>query len=452
MWTRRRSDPSETPKPGATIAGKYRVERVLGEGGMGLVLAARHTRLDETVAIKMLRPDVLRSRDEVQRFLREGRACSKLKSEHVVRILDLGEADGEVPFLVMEQLEGRDLAALLRGRGPLDVATTLTVVLEACEAVAEAHALGIIHRDLKPANLFLARAANGGTKVKVLDFGISKILEEAAQGDLSLTATRTLMGSPLYMAPELMRSARAADPRSDVWALGCILYELLTGTTPWQGETITELCVRVLEETPRPITSFRADVPQALEAVVARCLAKKPEDRYQSVMEAATQLAALAGDPGRAQLVAIERVVHAAELRQRDRASGPISGERTWESEPGAGTLRGFGTTFHLRPPRARAAMGIAAVLTVALAAGLAFSLLGREQAGQNAAAQPTEPLSLPNLATLPAPSPSPSTSVAGDGSAKGVTGTPPAAPKFKPAQKATVHAPKSSPYFDDPN
>jgi len=464
MWPRRRQEPSAIPTPGDLIAGKYRVERVLGVGGMGYVLAARHTKLDELVAIKMLRGDVLRSHDDVARFLREGRACSKLKSEHVVRILDLGEVDGAIPYLVMEQLEGRDLAAVLRDHGTLSVPQTIECVLEACEAVAEAHALGIIHRDLKPANLFLARTPRGVGSVKVLDFGISKIIEEAADGDLSLTATRTLMGSPLYMAPEVMRSARAADLRSDIWALGCILYELLTGVTPWQGETVTELCVRVLEETPRPIARFRDDVPEGLEAVVLRCLAKRPEDRFQTVLDLSTALASFAGKNGADRLLGIERVVLAAEERQRrGRAAGSLplastdrtAAENAETVSAGEGTLRAFGTTKHVGGRRSRAvALVIAGVLTLgALALILVLGRGGREHSATSAAAP--GPLPLPSVSTSPTASASAKTTVSASASEDLVEIKPSAKPTAKPTKpgtKATGHPTKSSPYFDDPN
>jgi eukaryotic-like serine/threonine-protein kinase len=442
MWPWRR-DPAATPKTGDVLAGKYRVEKVIGVGGMGVVVAARHTKLDESVALKLLRPHVMRSRDEVARFLREGRACSKLKTEHVVRILDLGELDGEVPYLVMELLEGRDLAAVLRDHGALTVPQAIDSVLEACEAVAEAHALGIVHRDLKPANLFLARNNNGSATVKVLDFGISKLHDEA---DLSLTKTTALMGSPLYMAPEVMRSARDADARSDVWALGCILYELLTGYTPFQGETVTELCARVLEETPRAMHRFRDDVPPGLEAVILRCLSKKPEDRFPNILELATALASFSGRKGAEQLEKIERVVRAAEDRQRKhRLSGSTSSSSLSTSieDTGENTLRGWGTTRGGAAGNRRvAAIVVAAAVVVSVMFGAIFFL----SRGSQPAAPAAQPSPLPSITAESAPSasvsakPSASATTAPSSKTKAI--------KVKPAGKA----PPTSPYFDDPN
>jgi eukaryotic-like serine/threonine-protein kinase len=444
MWPFRR-DPGAVPRPGEILAGKYRVEKVIGVGGMGVVVAARHTKLDEPVALKLLRPHGLRSRDDVARFLREGRACSKLKSEHVVRIIDLGELSGEVPYLVMELLEGRDLAAVLRDHGPLTVPQAIDSVLEACEAVAEAHALGIVHRDLKPANLFLARVPGGSSCVKVLDFGISKLHDDA---DLSLTTTRALMGSPLYMAPEVMRSARDADARSDVWALGCILYELLTGYTPFQGETVTELCARVLEETPRAMIRFRDDVPPGLEAVILRCLAKNPNDRFPNISELATALASFSGRKGAEQLEAIDRVLRAAEERQRrGRLSGATSSTSLSSSvnDTGDSTLRGWGTTGGAAVGNRRVAAIVLAAAFVVTTMFVAIFLLTRTAPGPaKGAAAPPPPL--PSLSTEPATAPAPSISASAKPSAS-------TSSKSKPIKaKPTGKPPPASPYFDDPN
>jgi eukaryotic-like serine/threonine-protein kinase len=272
------------------LAGKYRVERVLGAGGMGIVVAARHVELDQLVAIKFVREEAIASEDAVQRFLREARAAVRLKSEHVARVLDVGKLESGAPYMVMEFLEGSDLGKILSERGPLPADSAADWILQACEAVAEAHAAGIVHRDLKPENLFLARTVGGGQKIKVLDFGVSKAIG-GASGEMSgLTRTRAMLGSPLYMAPEQMRSSRDVDPRADVWALGVVLFQLLTQRWPFEAETMPELCLKVVTEPPIPLGSIRPDVPAGIGAVIERCLEKDLRKRLANAAELASAL------------------------------------------------------------------------------------------------------------------------------------------------------------------
>lgn len=277
-------------QPGDIIGGKYRVDRVLGTGGMGVVVAATHTDLDQQVALKFILPEALAGKDAVERFMREARSVAKLKSEHVARVYDVGRDAHRNPFMVLELLEGVDLAKLSRQRGPLAVADSVEFVLQACEALVEAHAAGIIHRDLKPQNLFIGRRLNGMPLVKVLDFGIAKPVGAAAVGQMALTDSQAIMGSPLYMAPEHMRSARSADTRSDIWSLGVILFELLGGQVPFDGETVTEVCIRVVNESPPSLLSLRPGLDPNLTAIVMRCLEKDPSARWQTVAELATAL------------------------------------------------------------------------------------------------------------------------------------------------------------------
>ena len=213
-------------KLGEMLAGKYRVERVLGAGGMGVVVLARHVQLDQLVALKFLLAQSLTNPKVVARFEREARAVVKLKSEHVARVLDVGTMEAGAPYIVMEYLEGEDLSQTVERRGPLPVAEAVDYLLQACEALAEAHGMGIVHRDLKPGNLFLTRRVDGKSLVKVLDFGISKL--EGGREDLALTQPAEVVGSPKYMSPEQLRASRLADARSDIWSLGVILYELIT--------------------------------------------------------------------------------------------------------------------------------------------------------------------------------------------------------------------------------
>jgi len=307
--------------PGDVIAGKYAVERILGSGGMGVVVAAHHVHLDERVAIKFLFAELARQGGEpVARFLREGRAAAKIRSEHVARVTDVGALEGGAPYLVMEYLEGQDLQRLVEETGPLPSDDAVDYVLQACEAIAEAHSIGIVHRDLKPANLFLTRRADGSPCVKVLDFGISKMREAGARADM--TKTRATLGSPLYMSPEQLVSTGDVDARADQWSLGVILFELLTACLPFEAETMPQLVAQVLQQPPRPLRALRPDVPVALDAAVARCLQKVPEARYRNIGELAAALEPVA--PARAH-VSVQRVARLFATR----TSMPDSGGTT---------------------------------------------------------------------------------------------------------------------------
>jgi serine/threonine-protein kinase len=287
--------PTGLPPVGTLVGGKYLLERYIAEGGMGVIAVGRHVELDEPVALKFLKPDIVsadRTGTVASRFVREARATIKIRSEHVPRIFDVTTLDAGVPFIVMEFLVGEDLDKRLERDGPLPIVFVVDLLLQALEALAAAHALGMVHRDLKPANLFVATRLDGTTCVKVLDFGIAKLVDRnGAGGDHGLTGTNTSMGSPRYMSPEQMRSARDVDARADIWAIGTTIYELLTGVAPFEGETLTQVCAAILQDEPESILRRRPDVPRELEAVVRRCLSKRPADRYGDVAEFAAALA-----------------------------------------------------------------------------------------------------------------------------------------------------------------
>ncbi|MCC6648600.1 MAG: serine/threonine protein kinase [Polyangiaceae bacterium] len=360
-------------KEGETFLGKYLVERVLGMGGMGVVVAARHLQLDERVAVKFV---LHQTGDSVERFIREARATVRLKSEHVARVHDVGTTEGGAPYLVMEFLEGQDLSQLLEDRGRLSVGDVVDFVLQACEAVAEAHASGIVHRDLKPQNLFLAKGLGGHPTVKVLDFGISKASNVVSS---QLTQTTSVMGSPMYMSPEQMRSAKKAVPQSDVWALGVVMQELLTGRTPFEADTVTELALKVTTEAPRPVTEDRADVPVELREIIARCLEKDPTRRYAHAAELASALEPLASP-------ASQISAHRARLLLGGAPStlvstGPRSFEATVVSDTSrisASTGGGAGTlspAASLSPPRGASRWPLV-VGGLALAAAVAIAIV----------------------------------------------------------------------------
>jgi serine/threonine-protein kinase len=288
------------PKLGDVIADKYRIERALGEGGMGVVLAARHLELAKTVALKVLRPELSDDADAKRRFAREAKAAASLKSAHSTRIFDVDRLDDGRPFLVMEYLDGCDLATKLERDGPLPVEDAVDYLLQACDALAEAHRLGIIHRDLKPHNLFLTRVSGGRDVVKVLDFGLAKSIDTAAKRldeDASMTGTNVMLGSPFFMSPEQAGSGRKIDVRSDVWSLGATLYHLVSGTPPFVAPTLYLLCARILREDFRPIQTRVPDAPPELEHVLRRCMNRDPDARYASIDELAKALTRVLGPP-----------------------------------------------------------------------------------------------------------------------------------------------------------
>ncbi len=406
---------------GAVLAGKYRVERVIGQGGMGVVVEARHVALDERVALKFLLPEFASHPDAAARFLREARAAVKIRGEHVARVSDVGTLENGSPYMVMEFLEGQDLSQLLEQQRVLGVEDAIDFVVQACDALAEAHAHGIVHRDIKPANLFLARRMDGSPLVKVLDFGISKVMN--AGGVENLTRTTATMGSALYMSPEQIQAARSVDHRTDIYALGITLYELLTGQQPFLADTFPQLCVMIATADPTPLRSVRPDLPEDFAAVVQRAFARSRDERYQTVGEMVVALAPWA--PARSQPI-IERVarttgaVAPTAAVPAMNAAGTYAGADTRAPQPG-------GTTdlSSAAPPRSssRAGLwvGLAAALVVVVGGAVALvvrshAAAGGAAAGSSADVTSAAPVSLAPPAPAsagPAATPEPSASAA---------------------------------------
>lgn len=296
------------PGPGDTIAGKYVVEAERGRGGLAVVFSAIQSELDRRVAIKVLLPEWAHDPEVVERFVREGRAATRIKSEHVVHVFDVGTLPNGAPYLVLEYLEGHNLDEVLRSWGPLPIPTAIDWLLQAAEAIAEAHAHGIVHRDLKPANLFLTQHADGTACIKVIDFGLSKVTSPSLMAPTDgLTRTTDVIGSPHYMAPEQLRSTHQADARADLWALGVVLYEFLAGKPPFWGGTLPELFATVLTQPVPPLSAARANVPPAVEQAILRCLQKDPDARFACIADLARALAPYGTRHARASFDRIDR-------------------------------------------------------------------------------------------------------------------------------------------------
>ena len=430
-------------QPGDVLAGKYRVEHVLGIGGVGVVVAATHLELGERVAIKFLLPAALKQPETVSRFAREARAAVRIKSEHVARVTDVGSLETGAPYMVMEYLEGFDLGQIARQRGPLPVEEAVDYVLQACEAVAEAHGLGIVHRDLKPSNLFVSRRADGSTVVKVLDFGISKLVSRGGSlPEASVTHTATVIGSPLYMSPEQMESTRDVDERSDIWSLGTILYELVAGACPFDADTMPQLCARILRSPPTPLLGYRPDAPPVLQQVIECCLEKDPKRRYANVAELAIALGPLAPRRALLSIQRIVRVIQAAGLTtvelqpppsdpgsSRFGAATPHSAKTPMTGRAPQHTDASWGETRRdiPRPRRSRDVLAAAALGCVLLGGGVvAFAMNGR-----------VEPAPLTALA-------GPSFELVAQAVARNAA-VPTAAPSSEPAPSATPSAEPSS-------
>lgn len=421
--------------PGETLAGKYRVERVLGRGGMGIVVAARHLELDERVAIKFL----LRRDDPVavERFVREARTAAKVKSEHVCRVYDVARLATGEPYLVMEYLDGIDLSNRLRAEGRLPIADVARWMIELCAALADAHALGIVHRDLKPANVFLAKRADATFTVKVLDFGISKL--PSSEG---MTSTTAVIGTPIYMSPEQVASSRDVDHRSDIWSLGVIMYELVSGRPPFAGDSLIQLSVKIREADLPPLESG----DRRFDAIVARCLAKERDARWSSVQELAAVLAPFAGEPPSTDLARrasraptalsppeLALAVTALDERGAPRADADGHAQRTLEPLSHAKAS----DPAHTKPwPRMTLTVGVVLVASLGL---VGVKVTGGEPAAPPMAADPppasTSAADPPPASTsandvLPAEPPSASAPVAS---------TSPAPPPAKPCATKTV-------------
>jgi serine/threonine protein kinase len=301
VTTTSRTDAGEPFTPpfqiGEIVGGKYEILNVIGVGSIGFVVSAKRIDLGDEVALKFLRPEYLFNGELVSRFAREARIAVSIRSEHIVRVFDVGVTDTGAPFMVMERLDGRDLGRVLQDTGRLASPVAVDYVLHVCEALATAHAKGIVHRDVKPENLFLSRL-HGTDIIKVLDFGVSKVALTGSPLDNAapLVRTATPLGSPLYMSPEQVRACPDVDARADIWGVGCVLYELVVGAPAFDAPSLMQICALILESDPLPPKAIHPAVAADLLRVIERCLQKDPAHRFQSAADLATALAPFAAD------------------------------------------------------------------------------------------------------------------------------------------------------------
>ncbi len=366
----------EDPLIGCELAGAYRVAQVLGEGAMGRLYEAEHLRLDRRFAIKVLHQPLAQRDDMRARFDREARVMSRIKSDHVVDVIDVTAAPDGRMCLVTELLEGVDLERLLETRGGrLPVAEAVSLTRQCLRGLSAAHALGIVHRDLKPSNLFLAREASGRATLKVLDFGVAK-----NSGEADLTAAGTIMGTPAYMAPEQARGARFADARSDLYAVGAVLYRLLTGRAPYDEEDVHGTLIRLMQEAPVRPSALERSIPAGLEAIMERAMARDPAERFQSAAELDAALAVFDS----AQQEALTDVsgpsgaesAQAATLSRRARLVRPLAVATTGLLALAAGTLTSALLALFVNAFEPRAPLGKSSLWLVLIGGGASFILV----------------------------------------------------------------------------
>jgi eukaryotic-like serine/threonine-protein kinase len=289
----RRVPPSRYPpvaplQAGELIQSRYRLQRLLGSGASGSVWAARNELIDRDVALKIMRPDVAEDAVALQRFFNEAKASGRVRSPSIVEILDLGQAEDGSPFLVFELLEGEGLDEKLRREGTVAPEMLMEMLVGVARALELAHAQGIIHRDLKPANIFVTRGQNGQPIAKILDFGISKIFDTGH--NFTLTRTGTVVGSPAYMSPEQAAGREDIDGRADIWSLGVVMYEALTGTLPHQAANYNQLMVRILTQDSDAVSTRKPDLPQSVSAIVDACLKRERDARTSNSGTLASQM------------------------------------------------------------------------------------------------------------------------------------------------------------------
>jgi serine/threonine-protein kinase len=356
---------------GTTLDGRYRIVRELGRGGMGAVYEACHTGIDRRLAVKVLHAELASEPAVLERFRREARITGSLGHPNIIQITDTGTTPGGAPYLVMELLVGRSLSSVLRESVPLGIRQALAIISPVLRALSAVHANGIIHRDLKPENIFLTEGigadGSGETVVKVLDFGIAKPVDTKFEGS-TLTATGAIVGTPYYMSPEQVRG-KDIDHRTDIYACGVILYQMLTGRPPFVADNFGDLVVAILNTAPIPMRMFRPELPEALEGIVIRAMARDKEDRYASAHELSRALETLASIPP----VTVVEATAQAHVAHPGPAPSPFHGQRPLTPTSSPKWSGGDGETpLTVSPPsRVIKGPGGSGLKTLALAVGL---------------------------------------------------------------------------------
>jgi len=424
-------------RPGDVLAGKFRVERRIGAGGMGTVIEAFDTVLNRRVAIKLANDALAADPSAAARFLREARAMAALRGGGFVRVFEVGQLEGsQTPFLVMELLDGEDLKQRLNRTGPLPQGDLIEYVAQACEALAEAHAVGLVHRDIKPSNLFVEQRADGRPHLRVLDFGISKPGEDH-QAE-ALTASSGTLGSPRYMSPEQALDPRDVDARSDVWSLGVTIYELWTGRPPFAGTSHLRLCKAILESEPVPPSTLRSETPPAFERVILRCLCKKPQDRFADVAALAESLALIDTRASQRAISARAFIERSSSSRRSGEATAPTApdGDATDVDHPGTKDATATSVpvshsspSLATTPPSRRSLLALGVVTTLVVAGVLVrFALL--DDAGEVSVRAPAKLVGTPR--------PLVNEAVASRSVSPAVSATTAATPKVRPVATRT--------------